>query len=78
MSATPQLRRVVGFFLLAAVLLAVLTPGAASLPLAILVVTLWFLIAIAPTVLLFRFDEQSHRQQALSLPDFLPRPPPAL
>jgi hypothetical protein len=78
MSATPQLRRVVGFFLLAAVLLAVLTPGAASLPLAILVVTLCFLIAIVLSVLLFRFDEQNHTQQALLLPAFSPRPPPTL
>lgn len=65
MSATPQVRRVVVFFLLAAVLLAVLTPGAASLPLAILVFTLLFFIAIVLSVLLFRVDEQTHIQHEL-------------
>ena len=75
MCATPHVRRVVVFICLAMVLFAALTPGAASLPLAILV-ALWFLIEIAVSILLPHVEEQSHAQQALALPAFSPRPPP--
>jgi len=71
-----QVRRVAVFFCLAVVLLAALTPGAAALPPAILI-TLWFLIAIAISVLLPLVDEQRTTQQFLVIPAFSPRPPPA-
>jgi hypothetical protein len=58
------------------VLLAALTPGAGGLPLAILI-TLWFLIAIAISVLLPLVDERRTTQQSLVIPAFSPRPPPA-
>jgi len=63
------------FFCLTVLLLAALTPGAAGLPLAILI-TQWFLIAIAISVLLTFVDEQRARQQSLVIPAFSPRPPP--
>jgi len=66
------------FFLLATLLLAAFTPGAAGLPLVILVVTLWFFIAIALSILLYCVGEQHRTQQALAVPAFSPRPPPAL
>src|SRR6266850_6508823 len=50
--------------------------SAAILPLAILA-TLCFLIAIAIFILPPHVEEQSHPQQVLALPSFLPRPPPA-
>jgi hypothetical protein len=71
-----QVRRVAVFFCLAVVLLAALTPGAAALPIAILI-TLSFLIAIAISVLLPVVDEQRTTQQSLVIPAFSPRPPPA-
>ncbi len=76
MSSTSPIRRVAVFICLAVVLLAASTPGAASLPLAILV-PLWFLIAIAVSAFLPHLDEQSHPHQTLALPAFSPRPPPA-
>jgi hypothetical protein len=76
MTATPHIRRVAVFFCLAILLLAALTPGATSLPVAILVAQ-WFFIAIAVSVLLPYVDKQNHTQQALALPAFSPRPPPA-
>ena len=69
-------RRLVAFFCLAVLLLAALTPSTAILPLAVLVI-LRFLIAIAVLVLLPLVDEQSLPQQALKVPAFSPRPPPA-
>jgi hypothetical protein len=77
MVAVSSFRRAVAFFCLAVVLLAALTPSAASLPLAILV-TLSFLITIAIFVLLPHVEEQNHQQRTLALPAFSPRPPPAL
>ena len=76
MTATPHIRRVAVFFSLAVVLLAALTPGASSLPVAILVAQ-WFFIAIAVSVFLPHVDEQNYTQEALALPAFSPRPPPA-
>jgi len=71
-----QVRRVAVFFCLAVVLLAALTPGAAALPLAILI-TLCFLISIAINVLLPIVDEHRTTRQILVIPAFSPRPPPA-
>jgi len=76
MNATSHVRRVFVFLCLAALLLAALTPGAAGLPLAILV-TLWLLIAVVIAVPLPHVDEQDHTQQTLALSAFSPRPPPA-
>jgi len=76
MSAMSQLRRVAVFFCLVVVLLAALSPGAAGLPLAILM-PLWFLIAITISVLLPLVDEHSTTQPSLGIPAFSPRPPPA-
>jgi hypothetical protein len=76
MKAVSQVRRVVVFFCLAVVLLAALTPGVAALALAILV-TLSFFVAIALFVLLPHVEERNHPRQALALPAFSPRPPPA-
>ena len=78
MSMKPHVRRVFVFFCLAALLLAALTPGAAGLPLAILV-TLWFFIAVVVSVPLPHIDEQGHKQQDdLAVLALSPRPPPAL
>jgi hypothetical protein len=62
---------------LAALLLAVLTPVAATLPLAILL-TVCFVIAISLSVPLRRVDEHILAPPALALPAFSPRPPPIL
>jgi len=77
MSATSNIRRVAVFVCLAAVLLAALTPGAASLLLAI-VITTGIAVAIFPSVPLPYTDTQSHRQLSLALAAFSPRPPPTL
>jgi hypothetical protein len=58
------------------VLLAALAPASVSLPPAILVV-LSFLVAIGASVLLPSFEEQIQPRQAIALPAFSPRPPPA-
>jgi len=76
MREVPSFRREAAFFCLAVVLLAALTPSAASLPVAILV-TVSFLIAIAIFVPLPHVEEQNHPQQTIALPAFSPRPPPA-
>jgi hypothetical protein len=70
-------RRMAAFFCLAVVLLAALTLSADGPPLAILVI-LWFVSATAIFVLLPHVEEQQHPLQALALPAFSPRPPPAL
>jgi hypothetical protein len=70
-----QVRRVAVFLCLMVVLLAALTPGAAVLPFVILI-PLWFLIAIAISVLLPLVDEHRTSQQFLVIPAFSPRPPP--
>jgi hypothetical protein len=71
-----QVRRLVAFICLVMVLLAALAPGSVSLPPAILV-ALSFFVPIAASLLLLRVNEQIHTQQALALPAFSPRPPPA-
>jgi hypothetical protein len=71
-----SLRRATVFFCLTLMLLAALTPTAVSMPLAVLVIH-WFLIAITIFVLLVLVEEQNYTQQALTLPTFSPRPPPA-
>ena len=76
MSATANLRRVAIFLLLAAVLLAALTPGMAGLLLGFLV-TLSFAVAIFPRVPLPQADGQSYAQLAQALAVLSPRPPPA-
>jgi len=75
MSPNSQVRRLVVFLCLAALLLAAMTPSAICLQLAILA-TLWFFIEITLSAPLPHVDEQSHTQQALALPAFSPRPPP--
>ena len=77
MGAKSHFRRVAVFVCFAALLLAALTPAAASLPLAILV-TLCFLIAVFTSVLLPRIDDQSQTRSALVLTVLSPRPPPTL
>jgi hypothetical protein len=76
MSGMYQVRRFVAFFCLVMVLLAALAPGSISLPPAILVV-LSLLVAIGASVLLPRFEERIQPRQAIALPAFSPRPPPA-
>ncbi len=75
--ATSHFRRVAVFVCLAALLLAVLTPAAAVLPLAILV-TLWFSVAVIISAPLPQVDEQGYARQAVALLVFSPRPPPTL
>ena len=77
MSKTPHVRRIVIYLLLAAVLLAVMTPHAIDLLHAILGIVLFF-IAISISIPLPNVVEQRHSQQALAIPPFSPRPPPAL
>jgi hypothetical protein len=77
MSKTPHVRRIVVYFLLAAVLLAVMTPHAVGLLRAILGILLFF-IPISSSIRLPQVDEQGHTQQVLALLTFSPRPPPAL
>jgi ABC-type dipeptide/oligopeptide/nickel transport system permease subunit len=76
MGELSSFRRAIVFFCLAMVLLAALTPTAASMPLAILVIQ-WFLIAITVRVFWLRIEEQNYGRQALTLLTFSPRPPPA-
>jgi hypothetical protein len=75
MSATTYLRRLAVFVCLAAMLLAVVTPGAAGLSLAA-VFALCFVIAISVSALSPIVDEQSHKLQLIALPAFSSRPPP--
>jgi hypothetical protein len=77
MKAMSHVRRLIFFLCLAALLLAVLTPVAAALPLAILL-TFCFVIAISFGVPLRRADEYLLAPQALAFPAFSPRPPPIL
>lgn len=58
--------------------LAALTPGAAGLALAFLVVTICFLGAISIILTIPCADAESHSQQVFALAVFSPRPPPAL
>jgi hypothetical protein len=76
MKASPQVRRLVIFLCLAGLLLAALTPSVAGLALAVLVLTSWFLVGFALTVLLPCVDEESRAPKALALPAFSARPPP--
>ena len=77
MSKTSHVRQVVVCLLLAAVLLAAMTPHAIDLLRAILGVVLFF-IAISVSIPLSKVDEQGHAQPVLAVPAFSPRPPPAL
>jgi hypothetical protein len=77
MSKTPHIRRIFVCLLLAAILLAVVTPHAINLLHAILEIVLFF-IAISISIPLSKVDEQGHTQRLLALPAFSPRPPPAL
>jgi hypothetical protein len=77
MSKTPHVRRIVVCLLLAALLLAVMTPHAINLLHAILGIVLFF-IAISISIPLPNVDEHGHTQQVLAIPAFSPRPPPAL
>ncbi|HTC61665.1 MAG TPA: hypothetical protein VK709_02380 [Candidatus Saccharimonadales bacterium] len=77
MSKTPHVRRIVVYILLAAVLLAVMTPNAVGLLHAILGI-LYFFIAISISIPMPRVNKQGHPQQVLAIVPFSPRPPPAL
>jgi hypothetical protein len=77
MSKTPHVRRIVVYLLLAAVLLAVITPHIIDLLHAILGIVLFF-IAISISIPLPNVGEHGHTQLDLEIPAFLPRPPPAL
>jgi hypothetical protein len=77
MRKTPHVRRIVVYLLLAAVLLAVMTPHAVDLLHAILGIVFFF-IAISISIPLPNVDEQGHTLQVLAIPTFSPRPPPAL
>jgi len=77
MCKTPHVRRIVVCLLLAAVLLAVMTPHGIDLLHAILGIVLFF-IAICISIPLPTVDEQGHTQQDLVTPAFSPRPPPVL
>jgi len=77
MSKTSHVRRIVVCLLLAAVLLAAMSPHAIDLLHAILGIVLFF-IAISISIPLSKVDEQGHTQPLLALPAFSPRPPPAL
>ncbi|MFZ3245596.1 MAG: hypothetical protein WA185_11020 [Candidatus Acidiferrales bacterium] len=76
MKASPQVRRMVIVLCVAGLLLAALTPGVAGLALAVLVITSWFFVAFALTVILACVDEESRAPKALASPAFSPRPPP--
>lgn len=78
MSSKSNIRRVVVFLCLALFALAALTPGAAGLALAFLVVTICFFDTISIILTLLCTDEESHSQQAFALAVFSPRPPPTL
>lgn len=71
------IHRLVVCFWLLLVLLAAVTPTAASLPLAILII-FWFFVVQVVFALLPHVDTQSYRLHASTLPAFSPRPPPAL
>lgn len=58
-------------------LLATVTPNAATLPLALLII-FWFFVVKVIFALLPHLDDQSCPLHALALPAFSPRPPPAL
>ena len=77
MTKTPHVRRIVVCLLLAAVLLAAMSPHAIDLLHAILGIVLFF-IAISISIPFFNVDEQRQTQPVLALPAFSPRPPPAL
>src|SRR5580704_5302597 len=77
MNPMSHFRRLIVFLCVAALLLAVLAPVAAALPLAIFL-TGCFVIAISLSVPLRRVDELILASQALAFPAFSPRPPPTL
>jgi hypothetical protein len=77
MSKTPHVRRIVVYFPLAAVLLAVITPHIIDLLRAILGIVLFFIV-ISICIPLPNVGEQGHTQQDLEIPAFSPRPPPTL
>lgn len=77
MSKTTHVRRVVVCLLLAAVLLAAMSPHAIDLLHAILGIVLFFIV-ISISIPLSEVDEQGHAQPFLAVPAFSPRPPPAL
>lgn len=71
------IHRVAVYFCLLLVLLAAVTPTAASLPFAILII-FWFFVVQVVFALLPLVDKQSYLLRPLTLPAFSPRPPPAL
>ena len=75
MHAASPVRRLAVLLCVLLVLLAALSLSGAIHPVAILV-TLYFLIAIATFAFLLNADEQIQPLQLLELPVFSPRPPP--
>ena len=71
------IRRLAVWFCLLLVLLAAVTPNAASLPLALLII-FWFFAVKVIFALLPHVDNQGFPLHVLILPAFSPRPPPAL
>jgi hypothetical protein len=76
MMAKTDFRRLFVFLCLAALLLSFVTPASHGMSVAVLAV-LWFFISITLSTVLAFVEEHSLSHQALSVPVFSPRPPPA-